>query len=59
MADKTGLLRDPYYAFYTKKDYGYAGHLTVSAYDEWTEHLITSLSMNYGQLGDKKNKYSG
>lgn len=59
LADKTGLLRDPYYAFYTKKDYGYAGHLTVSAYDEWTEHLITSLSMNYGQLGDKKNKYSG
>ena len=58
LADKTGLLRDSYYAFYTQKDYGYAGHLTVEAYDYWVDHIITSLTMNYGVSGDKKQGYS-
>ena len=58
LADNTGLLRDPYYAFYTQKGYGYAGHLTVDAYDSWVDHLITSLTMNYGVSGNQKQGYS-
>ena len=58
LADQTGLLRDSYYAFYTQKGYGYAGHLTVDAYDSWVDHLITSLTMNYGVSGKKTQGYS-
>lgn len=58
LANQTGLLRDSYYAFYTQKGYGYAGHLTVDAYDSWVDHLITSLTMNYGVSGNKTQGYS-
>lgn len=58
LADQRGLLRDSYYVFYTGKDYGYARHLTVDAYDSWVEYLITSLTMNYKVSGKIKHGYS-
>ena len=57
LTNESGIIRDNYYAFYTKNGYGYGGHFTVDAYDLFVDSIITSLNLNYETV-DTSNTFT-